>query len=1028
MRRLLLIGLVAINASPALAAHRVTVSQLEQTLSIDLARHGSDEEIARQIANLQLSERLTGPALDRLANRFPLQSRTALSLELLADQSAFLDPPAAELPAAEPPDAATQQRILDLARGYIVETIPRLPNFFATRTVHRFDDSPEVLHPGDWPVRAGLHLVGSGSRTVTFRDGHEVVDSNSDVKANPDLGLYSYGEFGPILARTLADLIKGEVRFSHWEQTPLGIAAAYRLEVPKGESHYHVHFCCRVNQEYVARQAYGPNNVTRRASETSNPAQSITLQPFDDTPAYHGTLSIDVTTGAILRITIEAELSPGAPIEQASTVVEYGRMQIGDQTYICPVRSLALSVQKAPYAPNGQAPPPPTLLINESTFTQYHRLGSTARMIANGAAADSTESAPIVSENATASAPVPPPAEPSAPAVPPASEPAASAVATPAAPPASADVSPELTMTEVRGVPDVPANSAQPQDTGFSLKITSRLVDVGVVAFDRKGRPVTDLKQEDFEVYDEGRKQEIHYFTAPAFSAPEAAESAPAAAEPAAQIFSNRAAEPTGITAAAPQATGGTILLIDESHIAWNDLNYARGEMLRFLSTVPPNERIGIYSMTGIGFRVLVELTTDHTTVAGRLKAFLPTAQSVSEAHEEERRNRQQLDSVHNVADLNSVNGNHGDAPDAEQPVDPELLTMGSNPARPSLIILAQVARHLAAIPGHKSVVWVSSDNVLADWEDQAVGIDKNPKMIESYAVRAQETMNDAHAAVYPFDVSRLETGAITADMQHASVQLAPATAENAATAASAGGPAASGGVSTRDTGSGRITAQMSQDLHPIQGPVREVAEATGGRTIRRSGDLAAALSGIVQDGEATYQLSFSPHGPADDHYHAITVKLNGRRGITLRYRKGYLFDKDPDTLKARFQQAVWRPTETSDIGVRATVSGNGSTIQLTIAATGLGMEQQAGRWMDKLDIFFIQRDDAGIRARVDGQTLGLRLRPETYQKALENGIPFEHAVEMRPGMASVRVLVVDENSGRMGSVTIPFSALQAAR
>ena len=50
----------------------------------------------------------------------------------------------------------------------------------------------------------------------------------------------------------------------------------------------------------------------------------------------------------------------------------------------------------------------------------------------------------------------------------------------------------------------------------------------------------------------------------------------------------------------------------------------------------------------------------------------------------------------------------------------------------------------------------------------------------------------------------------------------------------------------------------------------------------------------------------------------------------------------------------------------------------------------------------------------------GLRLKPSTYQNLLSAGVPFEHAVEMKPGMAAVRVLVVDENSGRMGSVTIP--------
>ena len=87
-------------------------------------------------------------------------------------------------------------------------------------------------------------------------------------------------------------------------------------------------------------------------------------------------------------------------------------------------------------------------------------------------------------------------------------------------------------------------------------------------------------------------------------------------------------------------------------------------------------------------------------------------------------------------------------------------------------------------------------------------------------------------------------------------------------------------------------------------------------------------------------------------------------------------------------------------------------------------MQQQAGRWMDKLDIFFIQRDDAGIHAQAEGTTLGLRLKPSTYQNILPTGVPFERAVEMQPGMGSLRVLVVDENSGRMGSVTIPAQSI----
>ncbi|MGA9780594.1 MAG: hypothetical protein WBQ52_00420, partial [Terracidiphilus sp.] len=414
-RRITTLAALTVFCLPVLASHRSTVAQLEEDLTAALAEHRSDADVAHMVGNVELSQRLTRVTLGRLAARLAIQPRTALALELLADQSAFLDPPPAELPATEPPDAAQQQHMLDLARGYVVDTIPRLPNFFATRTVTRFDDAPEIPHPGDWPVRAGLHPDGSASRAVTFRDGKEVVDTpGPETSAKPDLGLYSFGEFGPVLARTFTDLVKGKVQFSHWEETPLGIAAVYKFEVPKSDSHYQVHFCCATDAVYAARQAFGARNVGRRGSESNNPAQDVKLVPFNATPAYHGNLSIDPTTGAVLRIAIEAELSSGDPIERAATVVDYSRVSIGGQDFICPRRSVAISLQQAPYAPNGHPRPPPTLRINENTFTDYHRLAATVRVIADGSqpAGSANPAANVPALTATpAASPQPAPAQ-----------------------------------------------------------------------------------------------------------------------------------------------------------------------------------------------------------------------------------------------------------------------------------------------------------------------------------------------------------------------------------------------------------------------------------------------------------------------------------------------------------------------------------------------------------------------------------------------------------------------------------------
>jgi len=40
--------------------------------------------------------------------------------------------------------------MFDAAAHYVAETMARLPNFLATRTTNRFDDSPQELKKGAW--------------------------------------------------------------------------------------------------------------------------------------------------------------------------------------------------------------------------------------------------------------------------------------------------------------------------------------------------------------------------------------------------------------------------------------------------------------------------------------------------------------------------------------------------------------------------------------------------------------------------------------------------------------------------------------------------------------------------------------------------------------------------------------------------------------------------------------------------------------------------------------------------------------
>ena len=109
----------------------VTVKQLEALIANEHAT--SEAELVHQLDGMQLAERLGSTKLAGLAKSVH-GNKSRQALEVLADESLFLAPPAEEIPSTPPPDIATQRQMISLTISYINTTIPRLPDFFATRT------------------------------------------------------------------------------------------------------------------------------------------------------------------------------------------------------------------------------------------------------------------------------------------------------------------------------------------------------------------------------------------------------------------------------------------------------------------------------------------------------------------------------------------------------------------------------------------------------------------------------------------------------------------------------------------------------------------------------------------------------------------------------------------------------------------------------------------------------------------------------------------------------------------------------
>jgi hypothetical protein len=277
------------------------------------------------------------------------------ALLALADQSAFLPLPAGEISPDAPPDAAAQQRMISLTADYLRNTMPKLPDFFATRTTIRYEETAKFDAVKRKTSYEPLRAAENFKETVIYRNGNEVADSGGgrhrDRETN-DPYLITYGTFGPVLD-FVRDAISapGTLKWNRWEQSPGGPRAVFRYAIPANTSLFRVRGCCLPD-------GHG-------ASE------------FDDQAGYSGEIAIDPASGAIMRLQGKADLEAFPPVALSDIMITYGPVEIGGKTYICPLRSVSIlrsrSVTVLMEGDEGfRTYGPYATMVNDITYRDYH--------------------------------------------------------------------------------------------------------------------------------------------------------------------------------------------------------------------------------------------------------------------------------------------------------------------------------------------------------------------------------------------------------------------------------------------------------------------------------------------------------------------------------------------------------------------------------------------------------------------------------------------------------------------------------
>jgi VWFA-related protein len=519
-------------------------------------------------------------------------------------------------------------------------------------------------------------------------------------------------------------------------------------------------------------------------------------------------------------------------------------------------------------------------------------------------------------------------------------------------------------------------------DQPVVLKSTTRLVQVSVIAQDGKGQPITDLKKDDFRIKVNGKDQPIKIFSMDSSGAlPRAEDKLPP------DVFTNRMDVKPG------QQSSVTIILLDMLNTRWADQVYAKAQVIRYLRTLQPADHIGLYTL-GTSLRVLHDYTADSAELLSRLDALkgkdLPDLTS-----------KEPTDAMHGDALLlDAMMRGMGGASQAERAFYTTNRILGT------LKAIEFIANHLAKTPGRKNLIWVSGGFPLNIGFDNAAQW-RNPQVVQqTFTDEISETVravNDANMAIYPVDARGL--------------MVAPQFDASNAGAGAKGRPRAPAMVGVRN-----------------QDTMNELASRTGGRAYYNSNDLEKAIHSAVDDSRVTYMLGFYPVDESfDGKFHKIEVQMVERKGVHLRYRKGF-FDlpelpQDEKARKSELADAAWSPLDASGIGLMAkivpsTAKPGSLEIVLVIDSTQVSLEQQSNRWVGRMDVLFVQHDNNGNQYNGLDDTINLNLGADSYAKFVKNGFVYSKIISRADRAKTIRIVVRDSASGAIGSITVPFAKI----
>ena len=206
---------------------------------------------------------------------------------------------------------------------------------------------------------------------------------------------------------------------------------------------------------------------------------------------------------------------------------------------------------------------------------------------------------------------------------------------------------------------------------------------------------------------------------------------------------------------------------------------------------------------------------------------------------------------------------------------------------------------------------------------------------------------------------------------------------------------------------------------------MEEMAGLTGGRAYYNE-DMRAVIKQLAANASTTYAISYAPpHESWDSKFHKVKVTCE-RKSVKLDAKQRYYAlpetrpgpEKSQGTLVAAYQ----RPSDVSDIGLRATISStapNMAHVEIRVDPADLLLHESGGEYTGQLTVLLSARAAAGPQGEPTLSTLPLHLKREQ----LKGDIPIARDYPIDAATQKVRLIVLDQGANSVGSLTVPITS-----